>query len=89
VSLEGISICPKCRARLIEEEIPTHVCEADYKITTGRLYVRNVRGLWERIPLPFELWSPGEPHQIVSPTDSDQDLGSGMFVPSKKRNKFT
>ena len=53
--MEGIEVCPKCSARLIEEEAELHTCDLDYQIRGGKLFVRNERGFWERVPLPFAL----------------------------------
>lgn len=40
---------------MIEEELPVHICEPDYRAFKDTLFVRNRLGLWERLRPPPEV----------------------------------
>jgi hypothetical protein len=61
LATNGIVICPKCRAKLIAEEVEAHRHTETYRIEGDTLWVRWFDGKWYRHELPREVKRPFRP----------------------------
>ncbi len=63
--MNGIIVCPKCRATLIQEDHPNHECTPTYRIEGNILWVRWYDGKWHKC----NLLSPEMKRPKKSPED--------------------
>jgi len=96
-----VEVCPKCKARLIDEEADNHECDIPLKVSGRFLLLRDSRGFWRRYPLseatlqkigeiPPELRvEPDESFQTRKKPNPDRDFPEPLSICKAIRGNFT
>ncbi len=82
--MRGISVCPKCGARMIEEETKGHECDIPFRFEEAAFVVRDGSGFWKRHPVPRSVIEalgdiPTELKQPHGTTDEGAEYETASF----------